>query len=285
MSGQLFIVATPIGNREDMTYRAVRVLQTVDYIAAEDTRHSFKLSEFHHIDTTMLPFHQHNEAKQTAFLIKQLLAGKNVALISDAGTPLISDPGNTLVSQAHAYGITVVPIPGPCAAIAALSVSGISTCQFTFLGFLPAKPLSRRHALCRLVALSQTLVFYEAPHRLQSTLEDMQVVLGQHRKVALCKEMTKRFETIHCSTLGEVTQWLTQQVCSPARAPKGEWVLVVAGVSESGQSALSFYSSEEVGRIMGILLQRLPPARAAAVAARITGWSRSQLYAMIKSVS
>ncbi len=224
--GTLYIVGTPIGNLEDMTFRAVRILQTVDLIAAEDTRHTGKLLQHFQIATPQISYHDHNRQSRTPELIERLRQGKAIALVTDAGMPGISDPGYDIVKSCADVGIPVVPIPGPSAAIAALSVSGLSSNHFAFEGFLPAKPQLRRKRLEILKTDPRTLIFYEAPHRLRQTLQDF-TILGDDRQVVLARELTKLHEEIWRGTVADAIAQLHN------REPQGEYTLVVAGAELS----------------------------------------------------
>ena len=229
MAGTLYIVATPIGNVADFSERAIKVLQQVAVIAVEDTRHSGRLLQAHSINTPMLSCHEHNETERSEQLLKRVANGEDVALISDAGTPLVSDPGFHLVRMAHQRGCKVVPIPGPSAVIAALSCAGLPTDRFVFEGFLPAKQGARLARLQELQNDPRTLVFYEAPHRIEECLQDMVAVMGAERPATLARELTKTFETIIPATLGE----LHAKVQADENQRKGEFVLVVAGAQRS----------------------------------------------------
>ncbi|MDT8420005.1 MAG: 16S rRNA (cytidine(1402)-2'-O)-methyltransferase [Desulfuromonadales bacterium] len=221
MSGILYVVATPIGNLEDITYRAVRVLQEVDLIAAEDTRHSRRLLDHYAIRTPLISYHEHNETKRSEQLRERLLKGESLALISDAGTPGIADPGYRLVLLCRQAGIDVVSVPGPSALVAALSIAGLPTDSFLFIGFLPAKALARRGVLQALVAESRTVACYEAPHRLQATLEDIVEVLGGERTLAVARELTKRHEELFHGTADQAAEYFS------AGKVKGELVLLL----------------------------------------------------------
>lgn len=226
--GTLYIVATPIGNLSDITAHAIDCLKSVAIIACEDTRTSGKLLNHFNIPTKTWAYHDHNAEVQTPKLIEILQSGQSIALISDAGTPLISDPGFRLVRACHQAGIKVSPVVGASAAIAALSVAGLPSDKFYFYGFLPAKTAGRQSELAKIKDLTATLIFYEAPHRIVECIDDMIMVLGDNRQVTFCREITKTFETIYPSTLGELKQF----VASDANQQKGEMVLVVAGASE-----------------------------------------------------
>lgn len=268
-SGILYIVATPIGNLGDITARALDVLQTVDLIACEDTRHSRKLMDHFHIKTTLAAYHEHSHQRSTDKMLEWLAQGKQVALISDAGTPLISDPGYQLVRQARQQGSKVVPIPGSCAAIAALSASGLPTDAFRFCGFLPAKSTARIKTLQQVAQEAATLVYYEAPHRIAETLVDMTDVFGSGREAVIARELSKTFETIHAAPLGELADW----VQSDANQQRGEIVLMVEGCREKLQS-----DEAEQQRVMALLIAELPLKKAAALGAQITGGNKKALY-------
>ena len=222
MSGTLYVVATPIGNLEDITYRAVRVLQEVDLIAAEDTRHSRKLLNHYSIDSTLISYHEHNEEFRSLQLIEKLQSGQSIALISDAGTPCIADPGYRLISSCRQEGVPVVTVPGPSAVIAALSISGLSTDAFRFVGFLPAKTHGRRQFLELVKNEQQTIVCYEAPHRLISSLNDMGEICGFDRSVVVARELTKRHEELFSGDITEALEYF-----SPDRV-KGEIVMLLS---------------------------------------------------------
>ncbi|HKV96340.1 MAG TPA: 16S rRNA (cytidine(1402)-2'-O)-methyltransferase [Gammaproteobacteria bacterium] len=270
-AGVLYVVATPIGNLEDLSPRAQRVMAEVQLIAAEDTRHTRALLAHFGLRTPLLPLHDHNETECTPRVLARLLAGESVALVSDAGTPLISDPGFTLVRAARAAGVTVSPIPGPSALIAALSVSGLPTDRFAFEGFLPARAAARRARLTELAAEARTLVFYEAVHRLRDSLTDMAQTLGAERDAVVARELTKLHETVSSGTLME----LATQLAAEAEAPKGEAVVLVAA-SVPAQSGTSDIEAE---RVLRILLEELPIKQAVDIAARISGVRRNPLYA------
>ena len=265
-TGTLYVVATPIGNLDDMSHRAVATLQAVQLIAAEDTRQSRKLCAHYSIDTPMVPYHEHNEVQQTPVLLERLRAGDDVAVVSDAGTPLLSDPGFRLVSAARDASLPVVPIPGPCAAVTALSAAGLASHRFFFEGFLPAKPGARRNRLEKLRDMPETLIFYESVHRLRDTLDDMCEVLGGERAAVLARELTKLHETIRRDTLRGIADW----VAADPQQRKGEHVILVAGVVESEDG--------EGERVLEILCEQLPVSQAAELAAKITGAARNRLY-------
>lgn len=265
----LYVVATPIGNLRDITLRAVDILKTVDVVVAEDTRVGSKLLRHFGIDARVIASHEHNERRSAAGIVKLLAEGKSVALTTDAGTPAISDPGSEAVAQARAKGFTVVPIPGASALTAALSVCGQRLSRVMFCGFLPAKDADRRKALQELAGLSATLVFYEAPHRVLKTVDDMVQILGADGRVALCRELTKLYEETHVCALGEARAWLESM---PERV-RGEFVLVVNrgdAVKEDG--------ADEAERVLALLMPELPLKRAVALAAQISGGRKNALY-------
>jgi len=267
--GVLYIVATPIGNLQDLSPRAQSILHHVDIIAAEDTRHSRHLLNHFGIKTPLRSLHEHNERAQSNILLQYLLGGNNIALISDAGTPLISDPGSYLVQTVLAEQLTVIPIPGPSALISALSVAGIPAGRFVFEGFLPAK--TRLQRLNSVAHESRTLVFYEAPHRILDCLKDMIQVFGEERVAVLAKELTKVFETVYRENLPGIFNWLNAQ---PQRQ-KGEFVLVVQGAPKPDNNVLS----PETIRIFQLLRQELSLKQAAKLTSEITGDSKNLLYA------
>lgn len=265
----LYVVATPIGNLEDMTPRAVRVLNEVDLIAAEDTRHSSKLLRHFGIPTDITSIHEHNERNQVPALIEFLRAGKSIALISDAGTPLISDPGYRLVCAARAAGIRVVPVPGACAAIAALATAGLPTDRFVFEGFPPARSAARRAAFRALVHEPRTIVFYESAHRIVESLADMAAEFGDRRMATVTRELTKVFESIYDGPLGD----LYQRVVSDPQQQLGEFVVLVHGASmDIGEVSV------DAERTLHILLAELPLKQAVALATEITGVPKNALY-------
>jgi len=268
-TGRLYVVATPIGNLEDITLRALRVLKEADAVAAEDTRHSRALLARHGLQRPLLALHEHNEEQQAPQLIGRLLQGLDVALISDAGTPLLSDPGYRLVGLAADAGIEVVAVPGPSAVTAALSISALPTDRFAFEGFLPARPAARRKALLPLQREPRTLVFFESSHRIAECLADLAQVLGAERKAALCREMTKQFETVLRGSLAG----LIEQVGDDPNQRKGEFVLVVAGSDAAADSALP-----EALRLAGELQPLLGSSQAARIAARFFDVPRRDVY-------
>lgn len=308
MPACLYIVATPIGNMSDMTPRAIEVLKQVAIIACEDTRTSGKLLNYFSIETKagktdsdssnndpksndvkisnihtddeqiankkghnkLWAYHEHNSAIQTPKIIEMIQQGYSVALISDAGTPLVSDPGYQLVQAAHAAGVNVSPIAGVCAAIAALSVAGLPSDRFSFIGFLPAKTHGRQKQLTALASHTQTLIFYEAPHRIIASLEDMAAIFGSDREVTFCRELTKTFETVHKSTFGELIEF----VSADDNQQRGEIVIVVAG--ETSVQDSDDMSSHDT--LLLRLLEDLSVKKAAALAADITGVKKNALY-------
>jgi 16S rRNA (cytidine1402-2'-O)-methyltransferase len=263
------VVATPIGNREDITQRAVSILSSVDLIAAEDTRHSRVLLDALNIQTKLVSFHAHNESSASERLIESLKKGQSIALISDAGTPLIRDPGYPLVIKAHEAGIQVVPVPGACALIAALSASGVPSDIFTFGGFLPATQAARLRALENFKALPHTLVFYESTHRLLAALDDITMVFGETVELVLAKEITKIYEAFIRGTVDEIKVWLLADI---ARL-KGEFVVMI-------QPRASEQNVSEDKKCLAILLKTLPVKQAVKIASELTGSSRNALYAL-----
>ncbi|WP_168175588.1 16S rRNA (cytidine(1402)-2'-O)-methyltransferase [Pseudomonas sp. PA15(2017)] len=270
-AGTLFVVATPIGNLDDLSARALKVLGDVSLIAAEDTRHSARLMQHFGIGTPLAACHEHNERDEGNRFIDRLLAGDDVALISDAGTPLISDPGYHLVRQARAAGIRVVPVPGACALIAALSAAGLPSDRFVFEGFLPAKSVGRRTRLELVREEPRTLIFYEAPHRILECLQDMREVFGGERQALLARELTKTFETLQGMPLDRLWEW----VAADANQQRGECVVLVAGWQAPEDEAAV---SVEALRVLDLLLAEMPLKRAAALAAQITGVRKNLLY-------
>ena len=266
----LYIVATPIGNLDDITYRAVEVLKNVDLILAEDTRHSKKLLNHLDISTPLRAFHDHNEREKTQSVVDELSAGKSMALISDAGTPLISDPGYVLVSEAKKAGLKVVPLPGPSALITALSGAGLASDNFTFFGFLPSKQTARTKVLQGLVSRTETSIFYESPKRILATMLDMLSVLGENREVCLAKELTKAFETINTDTIPVLIEYLTVD----ANHQKGEFVILISGAEKTDNSA----AEAELDTLLPILCAEMGASKAAKLAAKITGIDKKHCY-------
>ncbi|HCC82721.1 MAG TPA: 16S rRNA (cytidine(1402)-2'-O)-methyltransferase [Methylophaga sp.] len=267
----LYIVATPIGNLADISARAIEVLSSVDVIAAEDTRHSKYLLQHHGIETSTISLHEHNEQQRSELLLSRIAAGESIALISDAGTPLISDPGYRLVNMAREQGIKVIPIPGACAVIAALSASGLSAERFAFEGFLPPKSTARLQALKSLANEPRTLIFYESPKRMVASLQDMLTVFGGDRKACLARELTKMFETIVTLPRAE----LVDVVINDANHQKGEIVLLV-----EGQAAVVDSDEAEEVRVLQILLDEVSLKQAAAITASILGIKKNKAYEM-----
>lgn len=269
--GTLWVVATPIGNLEDMAPRAARVLGEVDVIAAEDTRHSGRLLKHFGVSTRQVSLHEHNEEKRVSYLLKRLQAGESIALISDAGTPLISDPGFRLVRAAHQHGVPVSTVPGPCAAVAALSTAGLPTDRFRFEGFLSGRAAARKERLKSLKHATETMVFYETPRRIEKTLRSMMEILGANRAVVLCRELTKLHETITSGTVGSLIDGLE----ADAGKLRGEMVLVVAGAFEDEDVDRKL---DEGRRLFELLRKELPPGKAARLAAKWCGCARRDLY-------
>ena len=265
----LYIVATPIGNLDDITLRAIDTLKRVDLIAAEDTRHSGLLLQHLGIKARLYSLHDHNEQEKAQVLIEKLQAGISIALISDAGTPLINDPGYHLVKACRENGIKVVPIPGACAAIAALSVAGLPSDKFIYEGFLPAKSKARQDSLASLITEPRTMIFYESTHRLLETLKDMQTIFGANKLIVLAKELTKTWETIVSFPVNELIDWLNQDVSRQ----KGEFVLIVAGYIESNKDI-----DPKAINTLKLLQKELPLKKAAAITAEIYGLKKNQLY-------
>lgn len=270
-TGVLYVVATPLGNLGDMTYRAVETLRQADIIAAEDTRHSRKLLEHYAISTPLVALHEHNEPQQARAVLTMLLQGKHVALISDAGTPLISDPGFVLIREVRAAGVQIVPVPGPSAVITALSVAGLPTDRFTFEGFLPAKAGARRACLHQLRHEARTLIFYEAPHRLLDTLQDIAAEFGPERPVVLARELTKTYETV-CAMPAHA---LYDFVAANKEQQLGEMVLLVQGVTPDPNAA---HCEIEVDVLLARLLEHMTVKSAAQLAAAVTGLGKNTLY-------
>ncbi|MCH4295320.1 16S rRNA (cytidine(1402)-2'-O)-methyltransferase [Shewanella sp. 3B26] len=267
----LYIVPTPIGNLGDMSPRAVEILQSVSLIACEDTRHSGKLFSHFGINTRTTSVHDHNERARAQWIIEKLAAGEAVALVSDAGTPLISDPGYHLVSQVREAGFKVVPLPGPCAAITALSASGLPSDRFSFEGFLPAKDKGRTDKLTGLREDPRTLIFYESPHRILQTLESLVAVFGADRPMVMARELSKTFETFISGTTAEVLA----VVQADSNQQKGEMVLMCHGfVAEEDEEAIPAKAMET----LGLLAAELPLKKAAAMAAQIHDLKKNALY-------
>jgi len=275
-SGKLFVVATPIGNLDDISMRALEVLSCVDVIAAEDTRRTRILLSRHGLERPLLTLHEHNEEQQAPQLVRRMCRGESAALVSDAGTPLLSDPGYRLLRLSLEAGIEAVAIPGPSSITAALSVSGLPTDRFTFEGFLPPRRAARLKRLGGLKTEPRTMVFFESSHRIPASLADLEDVFGGGRQAALCREMTKRFETV---LRGDLTG-IRQRVDEDSNQRKGEFVLVVAGSEKSADS--SFPEALQLARE---LQENLGVSQAARVAARIHGVARRELYAALEAES
>ncbi len=271
LTGILYIVATPIGNLQDITQRALDTFAQVDLIAAEDTRHSGLLLSHYGIKKPFFALHDHNEQEKAHILVEKLKQGSHIALISDAGTPLISDPGFHLVRQCREAGIRVVPLPGACAAITALCASGIASDRFCFEGFLPAKSKARKDKLENIAEEDRTLIFYESTHRILDTLEDMQSVLGEERYIVLAREITKTWETITGNTIKNLREWLLDD---PNRT-KGEMVLIVEGKPKSDNND---EISLQVVKALELIAEELPLKKAAAIVAELYGYKKNALY-------
>lgn len=268
-NGVLYIVATPIGNKSDLSSRAIHILQSVTLIAAEDTRHSIPLLKEHGITTQLMALHEHNERKMLNRLTERLAAGESIALISDAGTPLISDPGFPLVRACREQGIEVSPIPGPCAAITALSAAGLPSDRFLFEGF-PARTHAARIAQFeRVKDIAATLIYYESSHRVEACLQDMVEVFGDQRDAVLARELTKLYETIISAPLGE----LVRALAADSNQRRGEFVLLI-GAKTVDPDAIS----ADAERVLSLLVAELPTKQAAALAAKITGIKKNRLY-------
>lgn len=269
-NGILHIIATPIGNLGDITQRALDALAQVDLIAAEDTRHSGLLLSRFGIKKPFFALHDHNEQQKAALLVEKLRQGLNIALISDAGTPLISDPGYHLVRHCRSAGIKVVPLPGACAAIAALCASGIASDRFCFEGFLPAKTKARCDKLTELAEEARTLIFYESTHRILETLADMQKIFGAERYVVIARELTKTWETVHGDRLENLNVWLKED----DNRIKGEIVLIVEGKVKSEKGDFSLQAI----KLLGLLCEELPLKKASAIVAEMFGYKKNALY-------
>lgn len=273
MRGRLQVVATPIGNLADLSARAREALASADLIAAEDTRHTLALLRAIGVVRPLVSLHGHNESRRVPELLARLESGETVALVSDAGTPLMSDPGLELVQRAVRAGFEVHAIPGPSAIVSALAVAGLPTARFCFEGFLPARERERRAALARLAREPRTLVFFEAPHRIVKTLEDMVAEFGAGRLAAVARELTKAHETVYRGTLGE----LLSRARSEENFRRGELTLVVHGAAAPPAADLD---EAQLQRTVALLAKELPPARAAALAAQLTGVPRALAYAL-----
>lgn len=271
MAGILYLVPTPIGNLGDISLRARQTLENADFIAAEDTRVSLKLLNHLEIKKPLVSYYEHNKTFKGGRIVERILAGETCALVSDAGSPAISDPGEDLVKECAAAGITVCAIPGPCAAITALSISGQSTGRFCFEGFLSMSKKSRREHLSSLRAEKRTMIFYEAPHKLMNTLEDMVEVFGAERPVSFCRELTKLHEEVIRTTLGEAIVHFTET------PPKGEFVLVVAGAPEEAKELPT--AVDAAGRVNALISQGLSRKDAIKQTAQELGLPKNAVYA------
>ena len=269
----LYVVGTPIGNLEDISYRAVRLLSDVDLIAAEDTRHSRILLTHYNIKTPVQALHEHNEAQLVKYILDRIGDGEAVALISDAGTPLISDPGYSLVRTAREAGLAVYAVPGPSAVTTALSVAGLPTDRFVFEGFLPSKAAARMKRLKTLCRETRTLVFYESSHRIKASIEAMGEVFGGQRLAAVCRELTKRFETVLRAPLDDIGDMLVKD----RNQTRGEFVIVVAGdMQDQDESLLNAHAAAQA------LLEYLPASQAARVAAKLNDVPRRKVYQLLE---
>ncbi len=270
LQGTLYVVATPIGNLGDITLRALEVLKSVDAVAAEDTRHTSGLLSHFGMSKKLIAVHEHNELQSAEKLLLQLKNGENIALVTDAGTPAVSDPGALVVNVVRKAGIQVVPIPGVSALVTALSASGITQNGFYFHGFLPASGAARRKTLAQLKSQSVTLVFYEAPHRIIESIEDITKVLGEDRQITFARELTKTFETIYTCALSQSLTWLQADV----NQQRGEFVLLV----EAALVPVAQEISEEAQRVLKCLLAELPLKQAVTLATEITNLKKNDLY-------
>ncbi|WP_133130138.1 16S rRNA (cytidine(1402)-2'-O)-methyltransferase [Legionella yabuuchiae] len=273
-SGTLYIVATPIGNLEDISTRAIHTLQSVDAILAEDTRHSQPLLTALGINKPLVSMHAFNEAEKSKVIIERLQQGQTYALISDAGTPLISDPGFPLVKQARIEGISVVPIPGPCALITALCAAGVPSDVFTFIGFLPAKSSARKQTLQHLSATLHTLIMYESTHRIVNAVEDIAAVFGEDCQLVLAKELTKTFERFVAGSSIDVKHWLL----SDKRHVKGEFVLIIPPREAKKKT-------QEEEHLLSLLMEEMPLKQAVKLACKITGGNKNELYSRALEMS
>jgi 16S rRNA (cytidine1402-2'-O)-methyltransferase len=265
----LFIVPTPIGNLSDITERALEVLKSVDLIAAEDTRHTGKLLSHYQIKTKTFALHDHNEQQKADFLVKKLQSGISIALVSDAGTPLISDPGYHLVNTCRANNVCVVPLPGPCAAVTAMSGSGLPSDRFSFEGFLPSKEKARNDKITELKEETRTMIFYESPRRLQYTLDALVEIMGPEREVCVAREITKAFESITTMPVGELAVWVQEDT----NRSRGEIVLLVSGYKYTGTEIPA-----KILNTLKLLVEELPLKKAAALTAEIHGGKKNALY-------
>jgi len=268
----LYVVATPIGNLEDISYRAVRILSEVDLVAAEDTRHSALLLSHYGIKTPMQALHEHNEEQVTGRILERITSGQAIALISDAGTPLISDPGYRLVRAAREAGLPVYSVPGPSAVTAALSIAGLPPDHFVFEGFLPSKTAARKKTLKQLCRETRTLVVFESSHRIEAAINNMAEIFGPQRLAAVCRELTKKFETVLRAPLAEIAE----KLASDKNQTRGEFVIVVAGYEASADESMA-----DAQMMASALLEYLPASQAARVAAKLNDVSRRELYRLL----
>ncbi|MED5387473.1 MAG: 16S rRNA (cytidine(1402)-2'-O)-methyltransferase [Pseudomonadota bacterium] len=275
MSGTLYIVSTPIGNLDDISHRAIAVLREVDWVAAEDTRHSQRMLEQLDVRTRLISCHDHNEGQRSEELVARLQSGEQGALISDAGTPLISDPGYRLVRACHGAGIRVVPVPGASALLAALAAAGQPSDRFLFEGFVPAKGAPRQQAIERLARSSVTSIIYEAPHRVLSFLEALQPLVEKDREISLCRELTKQFETVRLGAVADICDW----VACDTNQQRGELVLIL---SPATQTAAWSDRDEALAKS---LLAELPVSRVAKIMAAHTGMKRQAVYALLEAMN
>lgn len=272
MSGTLYLVPTPIGNLGDLSPRAVETLKKADFIAAEDTRVTLKLLNYFNIKKPMVAYYRHNTQAGGQTILRRLLSGESCAMVTDAGTPAVSDPGEELVGLCVASGVPVTALPGPCALTTALSVSGLPTGRFTFEGFLAMNKKNRQAHLASLTAETRTMIFYEAPHKLLMTLQDLAAVFGSDRPVALCRELTKLHEEVLRTTLGKAVQTYTDQL------PKGEFVLVVGGAPEVGEAPPS--EEDALAQVSDLRRQGVSMKDAVKTVSKLLGLSRNQLYTL-----
>ena len=270
MTGTLFIVATPIGNLDDITFRAVETLKSVDLVLAEDTRHSQKILNHFDIKTPISAFHDYNEREKCTTVIDKLKQGVSIALISDAGTPLISDPGYVLVSVAKKNSIKVAPIPGPSALIAALSVSGVPSDSFSFFGFLPSRQNARIKSLRMFTSRPETIIVYESPKRILATLADMLLVFGKEREICLAKELTKTFETVLTTNIPSLIDYIS----ADPNHQKGEFVLLISSTAKKAQLELD----QQLDKLLPVLRGEMGASKAAKLAAKITGIDKKYCY-------
>jgi 16S rRNA (cytidine1402-2'-O)-methyltransferase len=266
----LYIVATPIGNLGDISHRAIEVLRRADIIAAEDTRHSSRLTQHFGISTRLVSYHDYSSSGREDAILAELAAGRSVALISDAGTPLISDPGYSLVARARQMQITVIPVPGACALTTALCAAGLPTDRFVFEGFPPHKQGARRQLFESLASEQRTVIFYESPHRIADSVIDMRDVFGEQRQAVICRELTKTWETIHGDSLGALSQW----IMADDNNRRGEFVVLIRGAPVVDQDS----QLSEADRQLRILLEELPVKQAAALVAKLTGIKKNAVY-------